>query len=44
MSVMKSDREWTASATMAALCPARPATNLKATSSAFPTLPASVTL
>ena len=44
MSVMKSDREWNASAIIAALCPSTPATNLKMTSSALPALPTRVTL
>ena len=43
MSVTKSESEWTASATIAALCPKMPATNLNATSKAFITPPHSVT-
>ena len=44
MSVTKSESECTASATIAALCPTMPATNLKASSSTFTAPPHSVTL
>ena len=44
MSVMKSDRECTASAIIAELCPTIPAMNLNVSNAMLPALPTNVTL